>query len=267
MERNFKKIALGLIALMATVMVAFSGAVEPQRHEGLRVRLVAAGIADYVDPSTQDLPNCDTDAVRIAQALADAGVLHPESVVLLNDEATADRIREEIARAVSEATEDEIVMVFYSGHGSYEQGTWEPAEAMDDFDETIAPNGGQITDDEMATLLSGGRAALTILALDSCYSGGFMEIASQNPRTLGLFTCLESTPSGTYPEQDAGGYLSFFLYEALANGSATVGEVVAHIDSRWNEVAPAYPAGETTLAEQTQVITFSPDVYADDVIR
>jgi hypothetical protein len=128
--------------------------------------------------------------------------------------------------------------VFYSGHGRQVRGAVSSTEP-DGMDETIALRGGNITDDEMSALLAPARGTV-LLALDSCYSGGFARDVINGPRRVGLFASDEDVLSQVAERFRAGGYLSYWLRTALAgeadrdrDGFLLLGELTDYLLDRF----------------------------------
>ncbi|MBL8684475.1 MAG: caspase family protein [Myxococcales bacterium] len=175
---------------------------------------VFLGIRDYGNESNS-LPHCDEDATELARVLRDRGVM-PTSrqLVLTNGQVTPAAARAAIQQFVGQLDEDDVLLIFYSGHGRQVRGAVSPTEP-DGMDETIALRGGGITDDEMSAILAPARGTV-ILALDSCYSGGFARDVINGPRRIGLFASDEDVLSQVAERFSAGGYLSYWLRTAFS---------------------------------------------------
>lgn len=174
---------------------------------------VFLGIRDY-GGEANNLPHCDEDATELARVLRERGLM-PASrqVVLTNGQVTPAAARAAISQMVSQLGEDDVLVVFYSGHGRQIRGTTSVTEP-DGMDETIALRGGNLTDDEMGQLLAPARGTV-LLALDSCYSGGFARDVITGPRRIGLFASEEDVLSQVAQRFSAGGYLSYWLRTGL----------------------------------------------------
>jgi hypothetical protein len=175
---------------------------------------VFLGIRDYGGESN-NLPHCDEDATELARVLRERGMM-PSSrqLVLTNAQVTPAASSAAIRQFVGQLEEDDVLLIFYSGHGRQVRGTVSPTEP-DGMDETIALRGGGITDDEMSAMLAPARGTV-ILALDSCYSGGFARDVVNGPRRIGLFASDEDVLSQVAERFSAGGYLSYWLRTGLS---------------------------------------------------
>ena len=185
---------------------------------GQRVFAVMVGISDYGGTGNNDLAYTDDDATDLTEALRAQGVLNPASVVLTNAEGTVDGIRSAIARVAQQAGPDDLFLFFYSGHGQQED-TQVSATEPDGRDETLAVRDGSITDDQLAEWLRPVRARMTLVILDSCYSGGFGRDLVTRPGIMGIWSSEEDLTSLVAERFEAGGYVAHFLRAAF-NGEA-----------------------------------------------
>jgi hypothetical protein len=115
---------------------------------------------------------------------------------------------------------DTFVM-FYSGHGGQVPRADGPtASDPDAMDETLALYDGPMLDDELRELLDEIDQGTVLVWLDSCYSGGFAKDIVSAPGRMGIFSSEEDVTSNVASKFRAGGYLSLFLDEAIAQGLA-----------------------------------------------
>lgn len=134
------------------------------------------GINDY--PGTgQDLSGCVNDANDWKAVLEGRGFTVSQ---LLDQEATKAAILEAIGKLVSEAASKDLLVVTYSGHGSFVPD--EDGDEPDGADEVLCPwdieLGRPITDDELAGLYSDRRRGVRIVMVsDSCNSGSVARFA------------------------------------------------------------------------------------------
>src|SRR5690606_11113529 len=171
-----------------------------------------------------DLPLTDDDAVRVREALIEgAGMAARNAHTLINGQATKARFREAIAAVGARADADDMVVIFFSGHGDRVARPGGPdSRDPDGFDETIELYDGALTDDELADLLDGIDAGTVLLVLDSCFSGGFAKDIVSKPGRMGLFSSEEDVLSQVAFKFQAGGYLAAFFDEALRGRKADV---------------------------------------------
>jgi hypothetical protein len=147
-------------------------------------RALCIGINDY--PGTgSDLAGCVNDANDWAAALKVRGF----SVRRLNDKkATGRAIREAIGGLLGRAKSGDLVVVQYSGHGSYVPD--EDGDEPDGTDECLCPydirSKGPITDDDLFDLYSARPQGVRVLMIaDSCHSGTVARFAPiKTPPTI-----------------------------------------------------------------------------------
>ena len=125
-----------------------------------------------VDPNAYNgwdgqLSGCVSDA-QAMQSIADSlGYL---SILILNEEATADRIISEIGQAAGNLDTNGILLLTYSGHGGQMPDANEDED--DGKDETWVLYDRQLIDDELYNLWNQFSAGARIVVLsDSCHSG------------------------------------------------------------------------------------------------
>lgn len=129
------------------------------------------GINDY--PGTgSDLAGCVNDANDWAAAFEKRGFSRVARMV--DKKATGKAIRGAIRQAVAKAKKGDLVVVQYSGHGSFVPDI--DGDEPDGTDECLCPydieRNGPITDDELFELYSVRQQGVKILMIsDSCHSG------------------------------------------------------------------------------------------------
>jgi len=128
------------------------------------------GINDYPG-SGSDLAGCVNDANDWATALQGRGFAVEK---ILNKDATGAAIRTAIKGVVAKAGKGDLVIVQYSGHGSFVPD--EDGDEPDGTDECLCPHDvtskGPITDDELFDLYSARhQEARVVMISDSCNSG------------------------------------------------------------------------------------------------
>ena len=127
---------------------------------------VIVGIDDYPGERA-DLRSAVNDAADVDTALAGMGVPAGNRLVLLDGQATADRIREAIAWMAARAAPDATAVFFYGGHV---RKLGPVTEAI------VAADGGLVDDRELAARLATVQASRAWIAMASCFGGGFTEV-------------------------------------------------------------------------------------------
>jgi len=155
--------------------------------------------------------------------------------------------------------EDTFVM-FYSGHGGQTRRSGGPAPTdPDSLDETLALYDGEISDDELSSLFDEIDDGTVLLWLDSCYSGGFAKDIVSAPGRMGIFSSEEDVTSNVADKFRAGGYLSLFLDEAIAQGLAdedgdraiTAIELSQYLHERYRSDVKSTRAADVVRTEMT----------------
>jgi hypothetical protein len=199
-----------------------------------RVFAVMVGISDY--PGTgNDLPLTAEDARKLREALSRQGALAPQSVTLLDAQATRANLRQAFQQVAAAAGPNDLFLFFYSGHGNQVRGRVSATEP-DGKDETIELYDGTMTDDEVAAMFEQVRAQTALLVLDSCFSGGFARDVVSRPGVMGLFSSEEDLTSSVAEKFEAGGFLSHFIQTGLSGNAdenrdrvITAGELSAYV--------------------------------------
>jgi hypothetical protein len=158
---------------------------------------VVVGIADY--PGTEnDLYYTDDDAIEFRQALLDEGGFQAENITMLQDDAaTKLAIQSAITNWLASREEtDDLVILFYAGHGTY--GTDTSGDESDGYDEYLVPYdaGGSpstyIRDDELDTWLDSLDSDHVVVIVDACHSGGLIGAAGRTTQEQARCRCLPS---------------------------------------------------------------------------
>lgn len=196
------------------------------RHAGVqagpRVLAVAVGVSDYERIS--DLPHTDGDATELLASLRQSGLLHPQSIALTNAQATTQAVRSALQRAARAAGPNDLVMFFFSGHGD-QVDVPRSARELDGRAETIELYDAAMTDAQLEPLIDQLNGRTILVAIDSCYSGGFRNLVNR-PNVMGLFSSEEDLTSLVAARLEAGGYLSYYLRTGLSGEADQDGDRV-----------------------------------------
>ncbi|MBH5321777.1 pre-peptidase C-terminal domain-containing protein [Aurantiacibacter sediminis] len=183
-----------------------------------RVFALSVGVADYERISP--LNRTDEDATRVTAALRDAGMLAPESVTLVNAQATRENFAEALSSLNAAMGDDDLLLVFFSGHGEkVENMTTE----RDGSAETIELFDTALFDYELAEMFE-NIDARTLLVIDACFAGGFDNVVRQRNNRMGIFSSDEDVLSLVATGEKAGGYISHIFRAALEGGADLNGD-------------------------------------------
>jgi hypothetical protein len=176
-----------------------------------RIYSLIVGITEYVTHGR--LYGCADDATFLGEAMRAAHLQRVDEQTILTDgQATRENFLAGIRSLAARAQPEDVVMVFYSGHGNIQPVPPEgDARELDGLDETVVMIDAQVTDTEVVHELDAIRAGTTILALDSCHAGGFAEDFMTRPGRMGIFSSDEDVLSDTAEPRRAGGYVSWYL--------------------------------------------------------
>ena len=195
---------------------------------------VSGGITAYQTAS--QLSGCADDARFLFETLQQSGLLAPQSSVLTDAGLTRASLRQAFTSVGNAMTADDVFIFFFSGHGSQI-----PGNEFDDTDETIVLFDGEMRDDELAELFDLIPGRVAIVALDSCFSGGFARDVISRENRMGIFSSEEDVTSNVAVRFEAGGFLSYFLREGLAGAAdiepmdrvITAGELTQYLRQQW----------------------------------
>jgi hypothetical protein len=178
---------------------------------------IFVGISDY-GGRARDLSYTADDAVRAADALRRGGGMNANNAIVLTDsEATVDNMRAAFQDMGRRVGPDDTFVFFYSGHGSRVPRDGAERSDPDALDETIELYDDAITDNEMSDLFTLIDAQVSLLILDSCFSGGFSKDVISVPGRMGFFSSEEDVTSQVASKFRAGGYLAQFLFDGVGD--------------------------------------------------
>lgn len=190
---------------LAIGLVPESAGAAPQKWALL------VGIGDYRYADKLAAPAND---VSLMKNLLTTRFAFPESNVatLIDEQATKQGIADAFRSHLSQADEDDIVVFYFSGHGSNVPDKDRRGEA-DGLDETLVtydsgrtrrnPN-RDLTDDELATLLGELASRHVAIILDSCHSGTATRQLARRRWIAGDDRGAKAIP-GLEPTPDGGG--------------------------------------------------------------
>lgn len=146
------------------------------------------GVSDYNDASDiSDLEGLPTrDAANLYDVLVNKYSFEKENVVLLNNSPTENEILREFVKLRQKVTEKDNVLIFYAGHGIYDEetqlGSWLPSDADPQFDLNI------ISNSTVKDYIKSIKSKHTLLISDACFSGSIFKTRSveKAPKSIKL---------------------------------------------------------------------------------
>lgn len=131
------------------------------------------GCSNYDDPAIADLGGLPTtDAENLAKTLKTNYTFADENVKVLKDPTRRDIViaLDEIAK---KATTDDNVLIFYAGHGHYEDdndiGYWLPKDAE------VSNSANWLYNDQLVAAMRKIKSLHTLLIADACFSGSIFK--------------------------------------------------------------------------------------------
>jgi hypothetical protein len=177
---------------------------------------VFVGITDY--GGRGNLFGCADDARQLAMAYINARLGTASNFVVLTDaDATVANVRNALQQMAQRVGPNDVFMFFHSGHGN-RRPTQDTRHDPDGYVETIVMRDGDIDAPTLAQLFGPIGADVNMLALDSCYAGGFRRHFGAARNRFGMYSSEEDVLSQVAQRFQAGGYLSYFLRRGITEG-------------------------------------------------
>ena len=136
------------------------------------------GVSDYnTSSNVPDLEGMPTkDAKDLSNILTSKYSFKEENVVLLNDSPTENQILREFVKLKQKVTKKDNVLIFYAGHGIYDEstetGSWLPSDADPEYGLNM------ISNSTIKDYIKGINSKHTLLISDACFSGSIFKTRS-----------------------------------------------------------------------------------------
>jgi hypothetical protein len=136
------------------------------------------GVSDYNDASNvPDLEGLPTkDAKDLKDVLVSQYSFEEENVVLINNSPTENQILREFVKLKKKVTNKDNVLIFYAGHGIYDEatetGSWLPSDADPEYGLNM------ISNSTIKDYIKGINSKHTLLISDACFSGSIFKTRS-----------------------------------------------------------------------------------------
>ena len=160
----------------------------------MKVWVVIVGVADYLVGDLR-LNYTDDDAYKMYAFYKspEGGSLPDEQIaVLIDEEATRANVMRTIKNVYAKATEDDVIVFYFSGHGA------EGAFITYEFDGNIIDYKGLLLHDELNDIFDSSKARYKYLIADACHSGSSAE--SRNNRSISTNNKSVKGSKGTFYE-------------------------------------------------------------------
>lgn len=177
-------LGFGLFHLPSVNLAFSSEMVNNQVKKSPQKRALLIGISEYEQKGTKgNWWNLDTalDIEFLQNVLINKYGFELKNMVILQDKiATKQRILQELKTIVSQTEKDDILFIYFTGHGALIADDEKNKDEIDGWDESLVPYdhknnpANYIRDDEIALILDTLKTeqpGSVIVAFDSCYSG------------------------------------------------------------------------------------------------
>ena len=136
------------------------------------------GVSDYNDASNvPDLEGLPTkDAEDLKDVLVGKYNFEAQNIVMLNDSPTENQILREFVKLKKKVTNKDNLLIFYAGHGIYDEatetGSWLPSDADPEYGLNM------ISNSTIKDYIKGINSKHTLLISDACFSGSIFKTRS-----------------------------------------------------------------------------------------
>ncbi|MDD6783793.1 MAG: caspase family protein [Prevotellaceae bacterium] len=233
-----KRFSLLFLLLFVLIVTAF----------GRTIYVVSVGICDY--KYIKDLRNTENDAKNFSQLY----LTHTKNIkTLLGSQATHDNILNTLRESFSKASEDDIVVFFFSGHGG--------KGGLCAYDTKAANT--MVTYKEIQKVMAGCKSANKQLFIDACFSGGLRDNNKNTGKsnstplmsdTKGVMLFLSSRTGETSQENiwADNGYFTQYILKGLKGAADVDGNRIITAKEIFNYVSTK--VSERTKKKQNPVM-------------
>lgn len=272
------------IHLMPPLELVYDGDLKKFENEGRRFALIIANRTYLPETGFSSLQTPVADAEALQSVLAarygfetELRFSQGESFPLFLVDATKDRIEDALYTLGQVAGENDTVLIYYAGHGVYDERTlnaaWVPVDATRPYNYL---SGATITEHVQRL-----RARKVILISDSCYSGALRSggeaaaalaqvTAEDRNRTLARMAQMKSrvliTSGGTEPVLDLGGGGHSVFARALLTGLEKIDRDIFSAEELFHEYIRPMVAGRADQVPQMRPMDRTEHEPGGDVV-
>jgi helicase len=131
----------------------------------MKIRAAFVGINKHLDPKIRELTGARRDATRLWALFSDS-IPDLDATLLLDEQATLERIRGALNETLQSADENDVVILAFSGHGTHDHRLVAYNTATNALADTTVPM------EELASDFRTSKARAIVCILDCCFSGG-----------------------------------------------------------------------------------------------
>jgi len=195
------------------------------------------GIEEYQDPAINNLDFPIDDAEKLYTTLTTQYTFSAENVILMKNP-TYKEIINTMDVLSSKITENDNLLIFYAGHGYWDetkqQGYWLPSDAQ----KTSTAN--WLRNSTLRDFISGVKSKHTLLIADACFSGGIFKTRSaftnnndMSVRKLYDLPSRKAMTSGALKEvPDQSAFLEYLNKRLVNNSNKYISSEVLFIETR-----------------------------------
>ena len=193
-----------------------------------------AGLIEWEDEKFTEFPQENRQDVKLVETFKKLGVPKSQILYLQDEEATTSRVEREFADFVSKPAKDDLLFIYYCGHGyNAENHTQTYLATYDATDEKLGVRIGWF----LVTLEQFFKGKRVIMTADHCCSGGLAESLKQlsgSKLSYAAFCSAHvnstSTDAWTFTEGLIDGLNGERWMDDDGNGLVTLREVAANIE-------------------------------------
>ena len=219
-----------------------------------RYRALLIGNSTYPadEHNLQTLKGPVKDIAALNRALADSSTgLFDDADVTLLPEATSTRAIRALGRFFGTATRDDVLLVYFSGHGKLDQ-SGRLHLCMQDSDSTDLLSTA-VSSARISEFVDASRARNVVIVLDCCYAGAFrgaeLGQAMAGPGRYVLTSCRGTQLANDATVENGTSYFTQHMVDGLlgaaadqdGDGYVTFSDLYAYVDRRLREAGKQIP--------------------------
>lgn len=231
--------ALGLGCASSRVPSVLGAKAEPPRDllDPSRTWLFFVGVLEWQDPAFHPFPKEDRRDEELVKALQARGVPKSQTVFLVDDEARHGGIEKSLAKHLSRVGRDDLVWIYYAGHGSQDESGTTYFAPYDVDASDLAHTGWSVP--SIVRALDGFEGS-AILSADCCHSGALAEEAKKSKRSIFVLASSEadarSTANWTFTECLLAGVKGDARVDLDSDGKIAFDELAKYTDRQMSKI-------------------------------
>lgn len=193
-----------------------------------------AGLVEWEDEKFLDFPQENRQDIKLVEAFQELGVPRDQILYLQDKDATTSRVVQEFEGFISKPSQDDLLVVYYCGHGyNTDNHTQTYLATYDATDKKLGVRIGAI----LVTIERLFKGKRVIIAADHCCSGGLAESLKQLNNSKHSYAAFCSahvnsvaTDAWTFTETIIDGLKGEKWIDDDGDGLITLGEVASNIE-------------------------------------